>query len=67
MTQPEPILSPAYTLAIFLSVPAGLIQSLRFDFRETWQIIAVGMLPALAVVLIAYIHTKHRARRKKQP
>ena len=67
MSQPEPTLSPAYTLAILLSVPAGIIQSLRFDFRETWQIIAVGLLPSLVVMLIAYFHTRHRARRKNQP
>ena len=55
-------MSPAYSIAILLSVPAGLILALYFAEWETWQQVGVSLIPAVLVLTVAYFHT--RARKK---
>lgn len=60
MSQPQ--LSPAYTLAIFLSLPAGLLLAIRYHAGlSPLAVVLLSMSPAVVVCLIAYLHT-HRMK-----
>jgi hypothetical protein len=62
-TKPEQHLSPAYSMSIPLSVPAGIFISWQFDFVSIIPHLAIAIAPALVVGLIAYFHTRARNRR----
>lgn len=56
-------LSPAYSLAIFLSVPAGLLLALRYHSAfPTAATMAIAIGPAVVICLVAYLHTRLRSR-----
>jgi hypothetical protein len=63
ITKPEQHLSPAYSMSIPLSVPAGIFISWQFDFVSIIPHLAIAIAPALFVSLIAYFHTRARNRR----
>lgn len=60
-SKPPTNLSSGYTLAIFLSIPAGLIIGFRwFSHWPTPGFIAISCAPAVLICLAAYLDTRRR-------